>query len=198
MLISFAVVVRRIAPLPMPKGQRPWDDGDAPAVQGRRILHPLLLTLSSVFTDLVADDATDRGAADRSECAAARENSTSDSTYAGADCGVPVLRRHPAATTQAEQHCHGHRTDCKSVHRFHLNTSLSNIRLNIYICLPMSFTYQQSIGTRKSPAVSRAGAEALRCEPIQGTDLSAYRQFYVFFLVKKIPITRYFLIPEIR
>jgi hypothetical protein len=104
------------------------------------------------FTDLVADDATDRGAADRSDCAAARQNIAADCTDAGADCGVPVSRRHPATSTQTKQQCHGHRTDCKSFHRFHSNTSRSNFGLSIYICLSISITYQQSICTGKSTA----------------------------------------------
>jgi hypothetical protein len=71
----------------------------------------------------VADDATSRRAADRSESATAKKKVTPDGTGACADRGVPVRRRHPATTTQAEQHCHGNRTDWKSLHRFHWNTS---------------------------------------------------------------------------
>jgi hypothetical protein len=74
----------------------------------------------------VAEEATGRRTADGSESAAARKNGTPDGTGAGADRGVPARRRHPATTTQAEQHCHGNRTDRKSLHRFHWNTSFSN------------------------------------------------------------------------
>jgi hypothetical protein len=80
-----------------------------------------------VFTDLVAYKATDRGTADSSDRAAARKDGTPDGTDAGADRGVFVSRRHRLTTTQAEQHCCGNRTDCKSLHRFHWNTSFSNI-----------------------------------------------------------------------
>jgi hypothetical protein len=74
------------------------------------------------FADLIADQAADRGTAHRTERAAARKDRTPEGTYAGANRGVLVPRRHPAATTQAEQHCCGNRTDCKSLHRFHWNT----------------------------------------------------------------------------
>jgi len=76
------------------------------------------------FADLIADHGADRGAADRTDRAAAREDCTPEGTYAGSDRGVLVPRRHSAATTQAEQHCCGNRTDCKSSHRFHWNTFL--------------------------------------------------------------------------
>jgi hypothetical protein len=80
-----------------------------------------------LIADLAAYDATDRSTADRSDGAATRKDGTTDGADTGADRGVLVLRRHPATTAQAKQHCHGHRTDCKSLYRFHWNTSLSNI-----------------------------------------------------------------------
>lgn len=125
-------------------------NGDAPAVDGRCLLHTLLVTLSVVaFTDLVADQSTDRRAAYRSDRAAAREDSTADRTYAGADCRVLVSRRHPATTAQAEQHCHGNRTNCKPIHRFNLNASWSNFGLSIHIRLPNSFRFRKSAIARQ-------------------------------------------------
>jgi hypothetical protein len=76
-----------------------------------------------VFADLVADEATDRRTANRSEGAAAREHGTTHGADPGAYRSVLVARRHRVATAQAEQHCRGHRTDCKPMHRFHRNTS---------------------------------------------------------------------------
>jgi hypothetical protein len=67
----------------------------------------------------MADNASDRRPADRSDRAAARESSTSDSTDPGADRGVPVLRRHPGTTRQAEHHCRNKSTNRKPLHRFH-------------------------------------------------------------------------------
>jgi hypothetical protein len=74
--------------------------------------------------DFVTDNAADRRTADRSDCAAARENSTSDSTDPSADRGVPVLRRHPGTTRQAEHCCCNKSTNRKPLHRFHRNTSI--------------------------------------------------------------------------
>jgi hypothetical protein len=80
-----------------------------------------------LFTDLVADDATDCCAANCPDRAAARKDGASDSTDAGTDCSALVTRRHPATASQAEQHCHGQRTGCKHFRHFHWNTSVSNV-----------------------------------------------------------------------
>ena len=80
------------------------------------------MVLLPVFVELIADQAADRGAADRTDRAAARKDRTADGTYAGADRGVLIPRRHPATTDYPEHHCPGNRTDCKLSHRFHWNT----------------------------------------------------------------------------
>jgi len=72
----------------------------------------------------MAYDATDRRTADRSDGAAARKDRTPDGTYAGANGRVPVLRRHPGTTTQAEHRRRNKRTNRKPSHRFHWNTSI--------------------------------------------------------------------------
>src|ERR1035437_10282097 len=74
------------------------------------------LCLLLVFADLVADDAADCRAADRPDRAAARKHGTTHGANPGANRSVPVLRRHPAATTQAEQHRCANGTDCNPVH----------------------------------------------------------------------------------
>ena len=57
-----------------------------------------------VGVDLVANDATDHGPADCSNSAAIRQDGARDATDAGADRSILVLSRHPATTTQANQH----------------------------------------------------------------------------------------------
>jgi hypothetical protein len=52
----------------------------------------------------VANDAADRGPTDRSDSTAIGQDGTRDATDAGADRGILVLSRHPATTTQADQH----------------------------------------------------------------------------------------------
>jgi len=81
----------------------------------------MLLCLLLVFADLVADDATDHGAADRSGRASARKYCATHGAGSGADRGIFVSRRHIATSTQAEHHRCRKRTDCKSMHRFHGN-----------------------------------------------------------------------------
>jgi len=78
------------------------------------------------FANLVADQATDRCTAHRSDRAAARKHGTTHGTDSGANRSVFVTRGHRVTATQAEQHCCGHRTHCKSLHRFHRNASFSN------------------------------------------------------------------------
>jgi hypothetical protein len=78
------------------------------------------------LADFVAYDATDYRSSRRSQKAATK-NATRNAAYAGANCGVPVLRGHPAATAQADQHRCGNCTDYTFLHRFHWNSSTSNI-----------------------------------------------------------------------
>jgi len=52
----------------------------------------------------VANDAADYGPADCSNSAAIRQDGARDATDAGADRSILVLSRHPATTTQANQH----------------------------------------------------------------------------------------------
>jgi hypothetical protein len=59
----------------------------------------------------VAEDTTGRRTANGSESAAAKKKVSPDGTGARPDRSVPVRRRHPATTTQAEEHGHGNRTD---------------------------------------------------------------------------------------
>jgi hypothetical protein len=73
--------------------------------------------------DLIADHAADRRAADGADRAAAGEDGTPDRAYAGADRGVLVALRHPAAPAGAEQHRRCERTECVPLHRFHCKTS---------------------------------------------------------------------------
>jgi hypothetical protein len=58
---------------------------------------------NQLFADLVADDATDSGAANGSERTATGQNRTANSTNAGTDSGTLVLRRHAGTTCHAEQ-----------------------------------------------------------------------------------------------
>jgi hypothetical protein len=81
----------------------------------------LSLPVVFVFADLVADETTDRRAADRPDRAATREHGAANRADAGAYRGVFIARRHLSTTTQAEQYCCGNRTDRKPVHRFHGN-----------------------------------------------------------------------------
>jgi hypothetical protein len=85
-----------------------------------------LCLLPSVLADLVADDATDRCTANGSDRAAACKDRTTNGADSSANHSVPVTRRHRVTTTQAEQYCCGNRADCKPMHRFHSNTSVSN------------------------------------------------------------------------
>jgi hypothetical protein len=78
-----------------------FQNNDAPAVSGRRVVHLLLPV--ALFADLVADEATDRCTADSSDRAAARKDGTPDGTDAGTDRSAFVSRRHRLTTTQAEQ-----------------------------------------------------------------------------------------------
>jgi hypothetical protein len=84
------------------------------------------LQLLFVFADLVADDTTDRRAADSSDCAATRKHGTTHGADAGANRSILVLRRHPAAATHTEQHRCADRSDRTPVHRFHGDTSFPN------------------------------------------------------------------------
>jgi hypothetical protein len=79
--------------------------------------------LPPVFADLIADDAADRCTANRPDRASARQYGTTDSTGAGANCGIPISRRHFTTTTQTEQRRCGNRNDSKSSYAFHSNTS---------------------------------------------------------------------------
>jgi len=81
------------------------------------------------LADLVAYDATDYRSGRRSQKAAAK-SVTCNAAYAGTNCGVPVLRGHPATTAQAEQYRRGNGTDYTVLHRLHRNASMSNIGLN--------------------------------------------------------------------
>jgi hypothetical protein len=74
----------------------------------------------------VAYDATDYRSS-RGSQKATTKNATRNAAYAGADCGVLVLRGHSATTAQADQHCCGNCTDYTFLHRFHWNSSTSNI-----------------------------------------------------------------------
>jgi len=80
-----------------------------------------------VAANLVADDTTDCCAAYRAHCAAARQDRASYGTYAGTDRGIFVPLRHPAASTQAEQHCCGNRTQRKPIHHLHGDTLFVNM-----------------------------------------------------------------------
>jgi hypothetical protein len=71
------------------------------------------------LADLIADQATDRCAADRTDRAAARKDSTRNGTGSGANRRILVARRHPAATSRTENRCYRNRTDCQSLDRFH-------------------------------------------------------------------------------
>jgi hypothetical protein len=64
-----------------------------------RVLQTLFGGVLFVFADLVADQAADRGAADRTDRAAARKNRTRNGTGSGAYRGVLVTGRHLRATT---------------------------------------------------------------------------------------------------
>jgi len=77
-----------------------------------------------LFADLIADHAANRRATDSADCAAARQHGAAYGTDPGADGGTLVTVRHPGATAQAEQHCDGQRTDCKSFCGFHAYASL--------------------------------------------------------------------------
>jgi hypothetical protein len=57
-----------------------------------------------VGVDLVANDAADYGPADCSNSATIRQDGARDATDASADRSILVLSRHPATTTQANQH----------------------------------------------------------------------------------------------
>jgi hypothetical protein len=48
-----------------------------------------------VLADFVADDAADGCTTNGTDCAAARQDGTADSSNTGPDSGVLVLRRHP-------------------------------------------------------------------------------------------------------
>jgi hypothetical protein len=72
-----------------------------------------------VFTDLVADHAANRRAADSADSAAAREYCTAYGTNAGADGSALVTVRHPGTTAQAEQRGDHQCTDCNSFRVFH-------------------------------------------------------------------------------
>lgn len=77
-----------------------------------------------LFADFVPYDAADRRTADRSDCAATRQYRTRNATDASANRGVFVLRRHSGTTCQAENRYHHKRLNCKSLFRFHWNTSI--------------------------------------------------------------------------
>src|SRR5688572_25687312 len=63
----------------------------------------------AVFTDLVADDAAGRRAADRSESAPARQRAAGDSAHGRAGHGALLSRTHARACGQ-----HGERQNCKT------------------------------------------------------------------------------------
>jgi hypothetical protein len=75
------------------------------------------MSIIVLMFDLMADDAADGSAADGSEHATTRKNGTADGADTRADGGVPVLRRHPGTSTQAEQHGCGNGTERGSLKR---------------------------------------------------------------------------------
>ena len=81
------------------------------------------------LADLVAYDPTDYRSGRRSQKATTK-NVTGNAAYAGTNCGVPVLRGHPATTAQAEKYYCGNCADYTVLHRFHWHASMSNIGLN--------------------------------------------------------------------
>ena len=73
----------------------------------------------SLFTDLVADQAADRGAADRADRAAAREDRAADRADAGANRRILVPRRHSAAPCRSKYYRDRNRAHCQFPDRFH-------------------------------------------------------------------------------
>jgi hypothetical protein len=73
--------------------------------RNNRMGHCIATLSSFVVADFVADDAAYGGTADRAKYAAAGKHGAANSANTGADCGVPVLRRHTGTTTQAQQQC---------------------------------------------------------------------------------------------
>lgn len=65
-----------------------------------------------LFADLVANNTTDRRAADRADSAAAGQDGATHSTDTGTDRGVLILLRHAGTTRQADQHGYCCRLHC--------------------------------------------------------------------------------------
>jgi hypothetical protein len=91
--------------------------------------------ISLAFADLIAHHGTDGSAAEHAD-RTAQQDCTTDRAYAGAGSGILLPRIHAAATTQAEQYCHGKRTHCNALYRFHRISFWSIISFNRTSTLP--------------------------------------------------------------
>jgi hypothetical protein len=71
------------------------------------------------LADLVPDDAANRGAADGSDRAAAREYRAADGADARTDGGVLILLRHAGTRAQSDKHCGSQGVNRKTLNRLH-------------------------------------------------------------------------------
>src|SRR3972149_6222967 len=96
MVYSMVIILSCLASCRIP---RRHSNNDAPAVSGRRVVSLLLWVALLAFADLVADEATDRCTANRSDRAAARKDCTTNGADSSADRSTFVSRRHRLTTT---------------------------------------------------------------------------------------------------
>jgi hypothetical protein len=75
-----------------------------------------------LLADFVANNATDGCTTDRTNATTTGQNRTADCTDTGADCRILLLRRHPGAGAQAEQHDRGQRAKREFSSCFHGKT----------------------------------------------------------------------------
>jgi hypothetical protein len=72
-----------------------------------------------LFSNLVANHATNGRAADSTDRTATREYCTAHGADTGANGRALVAIRHPGATAQAQKHCNNQCTDYNIFHVFH-------------------------------------------------------------------------------